>query len=119
MKADEIVTFLLERSGTSAEIIKITKIGEAVRIDPREIFLKNCDECHGNEVKGSKRGISSTSGRALHHSAEEFVERLDNGKDDEMPAFKEKLTEEEILAVVEFVRTEIQGGGKQTIPHVH
>ena len=47
-------------------------------------------------------------GHALHHSEAEFIEQVRNGEEDKMPAFKDKLTEEEIAAVVKYVREEIQ-----------
>ena len=73
--------------------------------------------CHGDEGKG---GVVKTTegtklkvpslieGHALKHLDEDFVDQIENGGDG-MPKFKDKLTANEINALVRFIRREFQG----------
>ena len=78
-------------------------------------FEKNCAVCHGEkgqggrvEVEGRKLKVPSLrEGHALHHTDEKFVKQISEG-DDEMPAFKDKLSAEEINELVRFIRNELQ-----------
>jgi mono/diheme cytochrome c family protein len=84
----------------------------AVRIN----FKGHCEECHGATGNGGQVTIdgkkikvpSLRAGHALKHSDQDFVNQISDG-DDEMPAFKDKLTAEEINDLVRFIRTEFQG----------
>ncbi len=79
-------------------------------------FQKNCQECHGEkgqggvvEIKGKTLKVPSLrDGHALNHTDEKFVKQITEG-DDEMPAFKDKLSAEEINDLVRFIRKELQG----------
>ncbi len=79
-------------------------------------FQKNCQRCHGEkgqggpvEVEGRKLKVPSLrEGRALNHTDEKFVKQISEG-DDEMPAFKDKLSAAEINELVRFIRKEFQG----------
>jgi mono/diheme cytochrome c family protein len=79
-------------------------------------FQKNCQECHGEkgqggtvEIKDRKLKVPSLrDGHALKHTDEKFVKQISEG-DDEMPAFKDKLSAEEINELVRFIRKELQG----------
>ncbi|MDQ3667176.1 MAG: cytochrome c [Acidobacteriota bacterium] len=81
-----------------------------------ENFQKSCQGCHGEkgqggpvEVEGRKLKVPSLSeGHALSHTDDEFVRQISEG-DDEMPAFKDKLSAEEINELVRFIRKEFQG----------
>lgn len=83
----------------------------------RANFAKDCSACHGQEGKGgivkttdgSKLKVPSlTEGHALKHVDEDFVDQITNGGDG-MPKFKDKLSPDEIKAMVRFVRHEFQG----------
>lgn len=56
-------------------------------------------------------------GHALDHSEQDFIRQVEYGEENEMPAFKDKLSKDEIAAVVKYVREVIQskadkkGGG--------
>lgn len=112
VKTGDKVEFEIERTGSEIVITKINKIGETAKeIDASEIFKTNCAECHGEKGEGVEgKGISFLKGHALHHPVEDFIKQVTYGEEDEMPAFKDKLTEEEIKAIVKYVREEIQGG---------
>jgi mono/diheme cytochrome c family protein len=79
-------------------------------------FQKNCQECHGEkgqgglvEIKGKKLKVPSLrDGHALKHTDEKFVKQITEG-DDEMPAFKDKLSADEIDELIRFIRKELQG----------
>ena len=79
-------------------------------------FQQNCQECHGEkgqggtvEIKGRKLKVPSLrDGHALDHPDEKFVKQITEG-DDEMPAFKDKLSPAEINELVAFIRKELQG----------
>ena len=79
-------------------------------------FEKNCVDCHGatgeggpKEVDGKRFKVPSLrEGHALKHTDEKFVTQISEG-DDEMPAFKDKLTPEQINEVIRYIRKEFQG----------
>ena len=82
----------------------------------RANFAKHCVACHGAEgevgvktVDGKKLKVPSFStGHALKHTDEDFVEQIMKGGDG-MPEFKDKLSPDEINLLVRFVRHEFQG----------
>jgi cytochrome c6 len=82
----------------------------------RANFQKHCSTCHGERAEGGivkveKKRLKVPSlreGHALHHPDEKFVKQITNG-DEEMPAFKDKLTAQEIQDLVHFIRKEFQG----------
>lgn len=85
---------------------------------PRANFVKNCKVCHGEEGRGGPVKLedgtklkvpSLREGHALHHPDSDFVKQITKGGDG-MPAFKNKLTPEEINDLVRFIRHEFQGG---------
>lgn len=82
----------------------------------RQHFQKNCVGCHGEKGEGGRKEVegkrfkvpSLREGHALEHSDEKFVVQISEG-DDEMPAFKDKLTAAQINDLVRFIRKEFQG----------
>src|SRR4030095_9205216 len=82
----------------------------------RVIFTKDCAVCHGDDGKGGLKTVegeklkvpSLLEGHALKHLDEDFVDQINNGGDG-MPKFKDKLSPDEINALVRFVRHEFQG----------
>jgi len=79
-------------------------------------FQKNCVTCHGEKAQGGLKEVdgkrfkvpSLREGHALEHKDAKFVTQITEG-DEEMPAFKEKLTAAEINDLVRFIRKEFQG----------
>ncbi len=60
-------------------------------------------------VEGKKFKVPSLkAGRSLTHKDERLVRQITDG-DEEMPAFKDKLSSQEINDVVRFIRKELQG----------
>lgn len=82
----------------------------------RANYAKHCSACHGDEGKGGLVKVEGTKlkvpslreGHALKHPDEKFVKQITNGGDG-MPKFKDKLSPDEINALVRFVRHEFQG----------
>ena len=82
----------------------------------RATFQKECAGCHQADasggpvtVEGKKLRVPTLrEGHALKDSDEDFVKQITNG-DDGMPAFKDKLTPEQINGLVRFIRKEFQG----------
>lgn len=84
----------------------------------RTIFTKNCKTCHGETgaggpmkmEDGTKMKVPSFhEGHALRHPDSDFVKQINKGGDG-MPAFKDKLTPQQIDDLVHFIRHEFQGG---------
>jgi mono/diheme cytochrome c family protein len=83
----------------------------------RANYAKDCVACHGKEGKGGLvktpdgtqlKVPNLTEGHALKHTDEDFVDQITNGGHG-MPKFKDKLSPDEIKALVRFVRHEFQG----------
>ncbi len=82
----------------------------------RTNFQKTCVACHGETgegglvtVEGKKLKVPSfKSANVAKEPDSEFVEQIKEGGDG-MPAFKDKLSEQEIADLVKFVRKEFQG----------
>jgi mono/diheme cytochrome c family protein len=84
----------------------------------RATFEKDCKECHGangtgGPVKlpdGTKLKVPSLrEGHALRHPDSDFVKQIEKGGDG-MPAFKDKLSGQQITDMISFIRHEFQGG---------
>jgi mono/diheme cytochrome c family protein len=82
----------------------------------RANFTKNCEPCHGPNgegglVKVEKKQIKVPSLKAEHaikHTDDQLTKMITNGEE-EMPAFKDKLSQQEIADMVKFVRHNFQG----------
>lgn len=82
----------------------------------RANYAKHCSACHGDEGKGGLVKVEDkklkvpnfTEGHALKHDDADFVEQIHKGGDG-MPSFKDKLSADEINALVRFIRHEFQG----------
>jgi mono/diheme cytochrome c family protein len=82
----------------------------------RANYKKNCEACHGPEatgglVKVDNKRIKVPSLKAEHaikHKDEQLTKMITNGEED-MPAFKNKMSAQEIAEMVRFIRKEFQG----------
>ena len=86
--------------------------------EARALFAKNCQTCHGVEGKGGPvkledgtrlRVPSLREGHALRHPDSDFRKQIEKGGDG-MPAFKDKLSPQQIDSMIHFIRQEFQGG---------
>lgn len=78
----------------------------------REVFLRVCAECHGQNGEGYANELSApaldVSEHAWHHPDQQIYDWIVNGKlglGREMPALGDQLTEEEIEAVIAYLHT--------------
>jgi len=79
---------------------------------PQEIFKQRCAKCHGNDGKAqTKKGRELkakdfTKPKFQQHTTDkEIVDAITDGlRKKKMPAFKDKLSPEEIQALLPFVR---------------
>lgn len=84
--------------------------------DARANFQKNCEACHGENAEGGlvkvdNKQIKVPSLKAEHavkHTDEQLTKMITNGEE-EMPAFKDKLSPQQISDMVRFVRKNFQG----------
>jgi len=84
----------------------------------RATFQKNCAGCHGEDGTGGTKTVdgkklkvpSFHEAHALKDSDEDFIKQIANGGDG-MPAFKDKLSPEEMTDVVRYIRKVIQTSG--------
>ncbi len=79
------------------------------KIDYKKIFKNECKKCHGRDGKGSKRGkklgapdFTDAEWQASVTDAQ-LIASVTNGKK-KMPTQKGKLIQEEIKALVKYVR---------------
>jgi len=81
------------------------------------LFAKDCIVCHqangeGGPVKledGTKLKVPSLKAdRTIRHSDKDYFSQISKGGDG-MPAFKEKLSEDEINNLIRFIRQDLQG----------
>ncbi len=79
-------------------------------------YAKNCEACHGPEFTGGLVKVdnkqikvpSLKSDHAIKHTDDQITKMITNGEE-EMPAFKDKMTAPEIAEMVRYVRKGIQG----------
>lgn len=82
-------------------------------VDGKEVYLKNCKECHGvlgAPTKASLRKYDkipdfTDSSFFKSHTHEKLLEVIDKGKGRDMKGFGDKLSKEEMKAVMEYIHT--------------
>ncbi|MBE0577315.1 MAG: c-type cytochrome [Desulfuromonadales bacterium] len=70
--------------------------------DGQALFAKHCAGCHGAEGKGAF-GPDLSGDYKYGKTAMAVQESITSGRPDNMPAFEEKLTPEEIEAVTDYI----------------
>ena len=83
----------------------------------KKIYSEKCERCHKPDGTGGETDIEGkkikppnfTSDRMKKESDEDFIKTIENGeKEDGMPSFKGKLTDEEIKSLVKLIRRDFQ-----------
>lgn len=82
----------------------------------RKIYAEKCVACHKENGEGGKVNLdgaefnvpSYKSDRSKNKTDERLLEKIVNG-DDEMPAFKDKLSAEQMKSLVQMIRKDFQG----------
>jgi mono/diheme cytochrome c family protein len=118
MKTSKIAAIILFAISTavSCDSSKRSRGSEFVIAESKSIeasiFRQNCAVCHGAEGNGKEvSGVMVPSlryGKAAKTSEEEIYNQIKNGKMP-MPAFKNQLSEEDIVKMVRFVMRDLQG----------
>jgi len=84
----------------------------------KKIYTEKCASCHKEDGTGGKVEIDGTTLNAedftedkmKNMSDAKYIGYIENGVPDEgMPAFKGKLTDDEIKNLVKLIRSEFQG----------
>lgn len=83
----------------------------------RTIYLETCVKCHkeggtGGEATFENKKIkvpSFKSPGAIKMSDDRLYDHIANGEEGEMPAFKDRLSEQQMRTLVKFIRKEFQG----------
>ena len=103
------------RAGASPAAASPTATVDALAA-ARTNYGKHCEACHGPKgegglVKVENKQIKVASLKADHaikHTDEKLAKTITTGEE-EMPAFKDKMSQQEIADIVKFVRKEFQG----------
>ena len=82
----------------------------------RANYQKHCEACHGESATGGLVKVdnkqikvpSLKADHAIKHTDEKITKMITNGEE-EMPAFKDKLSQQEIATMVRYIRKQIQG----------
>ena len=85
--------------------------------EAKTTYMQICANCHGEKGEGGPVKIegkrlkvpSLLEGHGLEHDDAEFAKQIANGGDG-MPAFKDRMNEQQINAMVRFIRRDIQAG---------
>lgn len=104
------VNVLSQRSILAACVLSVSALwmSGAQAADPkhgREIYNKQCVNCHGENGRPNMPGVPDFSrGERLMQSDIDLIKTLNRGKG-MMPAFQGILTEKDILDVIAYLRT--------------
>lgn len=105
-------------ANTNANKPPLPPNADPVKDTARMNYEEHCGLCHKVDgtggpvtIKGEKIKVPSLKeGHALRHTDADFEDQIAEGGDG-MPAFKDKLTPEQIKNIVSYIRQAFQGGG--------
>jgi mono/diheme cytochrome c family protein len=90
----------------SVAIVALCLAGPAHAVDAAALFASKCTSCHGKDGKGSpsgkKMGVKDLADEKKE-PVSEIAEDISDGKG-KMPAFKGKLSKEEIDALARYIK---------------
>lgn len=78
-----------------------------------ELYQANCQSCHGGATGGSLKDIPpphNAKGHTWHHPDQLLIDMVLNGinfsaEEQKMPAFKDRLSREEVKAILAYIKT--------------
>ena len=86
-------------------------------LNPQKLYSKNCAACHRETGVGGKIEFEGkiinpeifTNEKAKRLSDEKIAKTIREGvEDDGMPAFKDKLNDDQIKAIISYIRSDLQ-----------
>jgi cytochrome c5 len=121
MKKDDDKKKEDEKTKTEIKDESISKTDEKTGVDTKKdtktndfaaIFSKRCAKCHGKDLKGREDGGPDLTRSETQNKSDSKLFNIisngvkaDNEEDEDMPAFKNKLSEEEIDAAVKYIKS--------------
>jgi mono/diheme cytochrome c family protein len=90
-----------------------------------DLYKNSCSKCHREDGTGGKITIEGkqiepddlTSAKMLSKPDEKLTKYINDGApDDGMPAFKGRLKDQEIAAIIKYMRTTLNKSGSPLIP---
>src|SRR5579872_7311555 len=106
MKRIKIETFIL-----AAAFALSVPVGSLAQDDPAALYKSKCQVCHGSDGKGDtpvgkKLGVKDFhSPEVAKMSDAELFEIIKKGKDNKMPSYDNKLTDDQIKSLVKYIRS--------------
>ena len=103
-------------SSANTKIVNMTTQPDEIA-STKKIYTEKCVRCHKEDgtggiidIEGTKiKSPNFTTDKMKNQADDEFIETIEKGaKEDGMPAFKGKLSDEEIKNLVKFIRSEFQ-----------
>ena len=74
--------------------------------DAADVYKSKCAMCHGPDGKGKMAGTKDLGSAEVQKMSDaDLTATLTNGKPPKMPAYKGKLTDDQIKSLVNYVRT--------------
>jgi mono/diheme cytochrome c family protein len=78
-----------------------------------ELYAANCQSCHGDATGGALKDIPpphNANGHTWHHADQQLTEMILNGitfsvEQQKMPGFKDQLSEEDVRAILAYIKT--------------
>ena len=71
-----------------------------------DLFKSKCAMCHGPDGKGKMAGTKDLGSAEVQKASDaDLTATITNGKPPKMPAYKGKLTDDQIKSLVAYVRT--------------
>ncbi len=79
----------------------------------RDLYQASCQTCHGGATGGKLRDIPpphNANGHTWHHADQQLTDMTLNGisfslEEQKMPAFRDKLTEDDVKAILAYIKT--------------
>lgn len=78
-----------------------------------DLYQQNCLQCHGGATGGKLKDIPpphNANGHTWHHADQQLTDMTLNGisfslEEQKMPAFRDKLAEEDVKAILAYIKT--------------
>lgn len=102
---------------TVAFLVAATSAAAAQDLDGKALYVKNCQKCHGANGTPSAAmakmnpTMKPLTTELLTKTDEDYVKLLANGSENgKKKPMKDKMTPEEMTAVIKYVREMVKGG---------